>query len=134
MREAGASDLDRLRQLAAVAQYGGNPEHKRNPGDFGLHPPSAPRPAKSLCDVAGIFQRSVAQALLSEGMRRGLVSQQERNGWPQNIWAVASNGVPLEAQLENAEQGCYHGYPVPESDPFAQEILSRWAAAEGHPR
>lgn len=128
--EAGPDDLERLRRLAGTARYGGNPEHKRNPRDFGLHPPVSPRPAKSLCDVAEVFKREEAESLLREGLRRGLVSQQERTGWPQNVWAVAPNGVPLEAQLENAEQGSYHGYPMPESDPLADEIVRRWSAPE----
>ena len=29
-------------------RYSGNPEHKRNPGDFGLNPPSSPRAGKTL--------------------------------------------------------------------------------------
>ncbi|MDV7900023.1 hypothetical protein R4J99_31225, partial [Pseudomonas aeruginosa] len=35
-------------------------------------------------------------------------------------------GIPLEAQLENPETGQYHGYPMPDSDPFASEVISRW--------
>ena len=31
-----------LRALASRARYGGNPEHKKNPGDFGLVPPFDP--------------------------------------------------------------------------------------------
>ena len=50
----------------------------------------------------------------------------EKNGWPQNIWAVDDNGDPLEAQLENQETGTYHGYPVPESDPFGKKIINEW--------
>jgi hypothetical protein len=34
--------------------------------------------------------------------------------------------VPVEAQLENAERGIYHGYPMPVSDPFRREVLARW--------
>ncbi|MEZ5583130.1 MAG: hypothetical protein R3F37_10525 [Candidatus Competibacteraceae bacterium] len=48
-------DLDRI---ANAVRYGGNPEHKRNPGDFGLTPPASPRPDKTLCDGAHIFKRS----------------------------------------------------------------------------
>jgi len=28
-----------IEKWVAAARYGGNPEHKRNPGDFGLTPP-----------------------------------------------------------------------------------------------
>jgi hypothetical protein len=30
----------------------------------------------------------------------------------------------LEAQLEG--DGRYHGYPMPENDPFREEVLTRW--------
>jgi len=53
-----------------------------------------------------------------------LISIQKRNDFPQNIWAVTDTGIPLEAQLENNVQGAYHGYPMPESDPFRETVLS----------
>ncbi|MCE8038929.1 hypothetical protein [Halomonas sp. MCCC 1A11062] len=112
--------------MAERVSYGGNPEHKANPGDFGLTPPVAPRCDKTLCDTAGIFERSVALALLQAGARSGLVSQQVKNGYPQNIWSVSQGGVPMEAQLENSEQGVYHGYPMPEGDPMRHVILGAW--------
>lgn len=116
--------------LEMRVSYGGNPEHKRNPGDFGLTPPAAHcRSDKSLCDGVGILTRKAALKLLRAGIRQGLISAQERNGWPQNVWAVTRNGEPLEAMLENAEQGCYHGYPMPQDDPFRVEILKRWQPA-----
>lgn len=120
-------DLEHLRRLADAADYGGNPEHKRNPGDFGLDPPSSPRQGKSLCDGAGIFSRAEALGLLREGLRRGLVSVQERGGWPQNVWAVTKTGVALEAMLENPSKGVYHGYPMLDDDPLIEEIFERWS-------
>jgi hypothetical protein len=66
----------------------------------------------------------VAQKLLIEGFRRGLVSVQEREGWPQNVWAVTESGVALEAQLDG--KGTYHGYPMQHSDALREEILRRW--------
>ena len=106
-------------------RYAGNPEHKRRPGDFGLDPPSSPRPGKTLCDSVQIFTRSEALQLLREGIEKGTFSEQTRDGWPQNVWAVTQDGYPLEAQLEG--QGSYHGYPMPESDPFRDKVLERWA-------
>ena len=50
-------DFEGLAKLASEAKYGGNPEHKRNPGDFGLTPPSGPRPGKSLCDSVKVFTK-----------------------------------------------------------------------------
>jgi hypothetical protein len=117
-----------LADLADRAQYGGNPEHKRNPGDFALNPPMAPRRAKTLCDDAGITSRHDAEQLLKTGLRRCLVSATKLNGWPKNVWAVTEAGVPLEAQLENQELGVYHGYPIPLDDPFREKVLERWNA------
>lgn len=116
----------RLSELADRVSYGGNPEHKKNPGDFGLTPPSDPRQAKSLCDVAHIFSRKEALDLLRQGITKGLVSDREEQGWPKNVWSVTNDGIPLEAQLENAQIGCYHGYPMPDSDPLASEVIFRW--------
>jgi hypothetical protein len=116
----------RLEDFAKRVSYGGNPEHKRNPGDFGLQPPSYPRQGKSLCDEVAIFTRAEALGLLRQGLRRGLISVQVRQGWPQNVWAVAPNDTPMEAMLENPAIGAYHGYPMLEDDPLAEEVLERW--------
>lgn len=48
--EALHSRLPLLSERILDVRYSGNPEHKRNPGDYGLDPPSAPRPGKTLCD------------------------------------------------------------------------------------
>ena len=82
---------------------------------------------KTLCDSVNIFQKSEAEALLREGVRRGLISRRIVNNFPQNIWVVTENGQPLEGQLENSEKGVYHGYPLPKSDPFYLVVLARWA-------
>ncbi|HOJ04258.1 MAG TPA: hypothetical protein PK916_09670 [Bacteroidota bacterium] len=123
------ADLSRWSQSV---EYGGNPEHKKNPGDFGLTPPASPRPDKTLCDGVGIFDRATALRLLREGVRRGLVSEQMRQGYPQNIWAVTSDGVAMEAQLENAGTGTYHGYPLQEKDPFRGIVLHHWENVVEH--
>jgi hypothetical protein len=119
-------DPDELARLASCVKYGGNPEHKRNPGDFQLNPPAQPRADKTLCDAVGIFKKSKALWLLQEGVRRGLISEQTRGEFPQNIWSVTKDGKPLEAQLENQTQGIYHGYPMPINDDFRDEVLKRW--------
>lgn len=124
-------DRQRFANLAEKASYSGNPAHKKNPGDFGLTPPAAPRPAKSLCDAAKIFERRETTRLLKEGLRRGFVSEQQDRGWPKAIWAVSDDGVVLEARLDNAEKGSYHGYPLPCTDPLASEIIMRWNDAHG---
>lgn len=111
---------------ARNVSYGGNAEHKSNPGDFGLAPPFGPRRGKTLCDGVKIFKRSEALRLLREGVRLGLVSQQSRNGYPQNIWAVAKDGTPLEAALDNQAIGSYHGYPMWTDDEFGKRVVQKW--------
>ncbi|MBI1292850.1 hypothetical protein GC173_16680 [bacterium] len=105
-------------------RYGGKPEHKRNPRDFNLNPPASPRPHKSCCDDAGDIDLRKATALLKAAFREGWISKNMRNGFPQNVWVVDSDtGIPFEAQLENAENGTYHGYPLTQKDPFRAVIL-----------
>ena len=129
----GPAERQALATLAERARYGGNPDHKRNPGDFALTPPAGPRHGATLCDGAKVFARDVALGLLKEGMRRGLVSVQEWNGWPQNVWAVTDDGFPMEAELENQEVGSYHGYPMPMSDSFRDNVSERWMLSQpGH--
>lgn len=121
-----ALEVDERKELSDRVDYTGSPFHKRNPGDFGLTPPSQPHPDKTLCDTAEIFERSTAIEFLQKGIMRGLTSTQWRGDFPQNVWAVTDDGVPLEAQLENAIQGDYHGYPLQETDPWRDAVLKRW--------
>lgn len=123
--------VDELGELANRARYGGNPEHKKNPGDFGLTPPSDPRQGKSLCDIARIFTRDEAEKLLRNGLREGLVSDRMDGEWPKNVWSVTGDGFALEAQLENSHLGTYHGYPMPETDPLSLEVIRRWGRLNG---
>lgn len=127
-RIATETDLSQLAKLENSVRYGGNPEHKKNPGDFGLTPPSGPRAGKSLCDAVEIFTKDEAIRLIKKGLSRGLISSQMNGEWPQNIWCVTESGAPLEAQLENSASGTYHGYPMPSSDPLYNEVLRRWKA------
>ena len=113
-----------LAMLAESVRYSGNPEHKRNPGDFGLTPPAQPRRGKTLCDTVGIFTRANALRYLRLGLKRGAVSEQFVDGWPKIIWAVTKDGMPLEAQRDGT--GSYHGYPMPPEDPMAAEIKRFW--------
>ncbi len=123
--EQDPNEKDRLESLARAARYVGNPGHKRNPGDFGLTPPSHPRPNKSLCDPTGIFSRSEAQDLLKKGIQKGCISVQEAGGWPRIVWAVA-DGIVLEARLDNEAQGTYHGYPLDRNDAIASAVIEFW--------
>lgn len=128
-RIRNACDPTELARLTERVKYGGNPAHKRAHGDFNLIPHSQPRADKTLCDGVGITSEAEALQLLREGINKGLISVQVRGGFPQNIWAVTADGVPLEAQLENQDQGVYHGYPIPSTDDFGCEVRKHWDPA-----
>jgi hypothetical protein len=119
-------DFKGLHALASQVKYGGNPEHKRNPRDFNLTPPSGPRAGKSLCDSVKVFAKQEALELLKKGIENGLVSDRFEGQWPKNVWSVMDSGIALEAQLESAEQGTYHGYPMQIEDPFYEEVINQW--------
>ena len=119
-------DFQYLSNIASQAKYGGNPEHKMNPGDFNLTPPRSPRAGKSLCDSVNVFTTKEALALLRKGIRIGLVSDRPEGDWPKNVWSVMDDGTPVEAQIESSEQGSYHGYPMQETDPFCQKVIEQW--------
>lgn len=120
---------EKRKAMADKARYGGNSEHKTKPNNFGLKPPVNPRPGKTLCDGNQEFAKSQAEALLRGGLLRGMISLQKYNGWPQNVWAVL-DGEPFEGQLENRDQGIYHGYPMPADDDFRITILKEWSSRE----
>lgn len=122
----GAMTEQQRADLARGSRYTGNPVHKRNPGDYNLTPPVSPRPGKTLCDAGGQVLKDESKRLLDEGFTKGMVSERHRNGWPQNVWAVSAAGDVFEAQLENKDQGIYHGYPLQFDDDFRAIVLEEW--------
>ena len=121
------SDGERTLMIAS-ATYEGSPQHKRNPGDFGLTPPSSPRPQKTLCDEAGIFRRADATALFKSAIDAGLVSEQQTGeGFPKQLWVVDDDGRVFELMYGGSRTGCYHGYPIRKSDPLFDQIRDAWS-------
>ena len=115
--------------LRANIRYGGNPEHKGDPGEYRLNPPTAPRLDKTLCDPTDVRTPRQALNILKTGIDRGLVSEQKRGEFPQNIWSVIEmpdEVYVIEAQLENQTGGAYHAYPLDRLDPFRDFVLERW--------
>lgn len=119
------SERERKRR-SKEASYGGNPEHKSSPGDYGLSPPCSPRPGKTLCDKGREFPKERAEQLLRAGLERGMISRQVNGSWPQNVWAISQDGEVFEGQLENRAIGAYHGYPMPEDDDFRTTVIEEW--------
>jgi hypothetical protein len=118
--------LHRLQELAQKALYGGNPEHKRSPGDYGLTPAASPRPGKTLCDAERQLLKEEAVGLLRAGLLKGMMSPCTVDSWPQNVWALSEAGEVFEAQLENPTLGVYHGYPMPLNDDFRSHVQAEW--------
>ena len=121
----GAIREDELEEMAQGVRYRASPYHKSSPLAWGLSRP-VPRADKTICEGSGITCCRDAAELLKSGIRRGMVSEDQRGGWPQNIWAVDAEGTVYEAQLSNRELGEYHGYPMKHGDKFAEFLLSEW--------
>lgn len=127
IRSALLSDKEKA-FLRANAVYEGSPYHKKNPGDFGLTPPAAPRSDATLCDEAGVTQRAVASALLDAAIDGGLASEATTpEGFPKQIWTVDDQGRVFEAMYGGSRTGCYHGYPIRTKDPLFDRISKIWA-------
>ncbi len=112
--------------LKEHATYEGSPHHKRNPGDFGLMPPAAPRADKTLCDEAGICRLEEASELFDRAIAAGLVSEQFVGQFPKYMWVIDGEGRAFEAIYGGSRTGRYHGYPIRRSNPFFDEIVDAW--------
>lgn len=119
-------DTETLEELAQKSIYRPSPYHKSNPVAWGLTGQSKRRPDKTDCDGSGITCSRDAIEFLKAGIRCGMVSKQKRGNWPQNVWAVDSEGYVYEAQLSNSGNGEYHGYPMKDGDRFAETVRNEW--------
>lgn len=111
-------------------RYVGASFHKLSPADYGLTPPRAPRPHKSVCDDLRPIFKGEAKALLEAGIRRRMVSFFASNSAPKYIWAVDENGEVFEAKTHPRHKTRYydyHGYRLGENDAsFRRYILETW--------
>ena len=112
-------------RLLDEAVYVGSAHHKRAPADYGFHPPTNPRPNKSLCDSrrdgGRIVKRDEAKRLFREGVKRGMIGRLGEDGLPKYVWAVDSGGRVYEAKLEQGSR-CYHGYELGDDE----HTMRRW--------
>ncbi len=120
---------DRLDQpgrqaLAARLVYTGSAHHKRQPSDYGFHPPVNPRPWKSLCDTKRVISSAEAAELLRRGVLDGLFSDFPDDGVPKYVWSVDAERDVYEAKIDS---GGYHGYRLGEDDDFRNIVLKEWA-------
>lgn len=114
--------------LVANARYEGSALHKAKPNDFGLTPPTNPRKDKTLCDEANVLDKATAKALFDAAIAHGLVSEQSTgDGFPKQMWVVEKGRV-FELMYGGSQAGRYHGYPIRDSDPLADQVRARWSA------
>jgi len=126
LRDAPLSEDERA-FLRANAAYEGSPFHKRSPNDFGLTPPTYPRPDKTLCDEAGITRKAIALALFARAIESGLVSAATTaDGFPKQLWVVDDQERVFELMYGGSRTGRYHGYPLRTRDPWSDEIKRAW--------
>jgi hypothetical protein len=113
--------------LLKAARYVGSALHKRTPSTYGFHPPTNPRPHKSLCDDVRAIPLDEAQRLFEEGVEKGMVSTFREGGLPKYVWSVDESGEAYEAKLGNDG---YHGYRLSEeTEPDMRKLILReWAA------
>lgn len=115
--------------LGTHALYEGSPLHKKEPHNFDLTPPTSPRPEKTLCDEAGIFDKQVAHALFARAIDVGLVSEKDKvEGFPAQMWVVDGDGRVFELIYGGSRTGRYHGYPIRRANPLFDKISVAWAA------
>ena len=116
-----------LTRIALVARYGGSAIHKLHSGDYGFTPPVNPRPHKSVCDDVRVILRAEAARLLSEGIRKGMVSAFEPGQLPKYVWAVDEHGKVYEAKVKVGQETIYHGYRLGDDErQMCAEVLSEW--------
>ena len=94
--------------FAGRARYEGSAHHKLHPADYGFHPPTSPRPSKSVCDDIRVIRLAEARELLRAGFAKGMVSISRPQDMPKYVWALDADGEPFEAKL--GRDGRYHGY------------------------
>lgn len=116
--------MEVLNRLSRQLVYVGSANHKRHPGNYGFHPPSNPRPWKSVCDGRRVLLLQDAEALLVDGLRKCMISVPDNDGVPKYVWSVDAYGVPYESKIGN---GGYHGYPLYPDDDMSAIVLREWA-------
>ena len=110
--------------MADALEYVGSALHKRQPGDYGFHPPVNPRPSKSLCDGKRLVLLGEAQQMLRAGIIKGMISTYFQDGAPKYVWCVDGAGEPFEAKIG---LGGYHGYRIEADDSMREVVLREWA-------
>ncbi len=120
-----STDKDFLLSLCNRVRYVGSGHHKRYPADYGFERTN-PVPSKSLCDAVTPLFLGEAQALLVQGVMRGMISTTAEDGFPKYIWSVAVDGRVFEAKTHQNTPGQYHGYPLELEDDMREYVRGMW--------
>ena len=129
--DADQLDLDFLNWLIDNAEYTGSAHHKRISADYGLDPPTAPRPDKSLCDGKDVVLIKEAIGLFRNGIAQGMVSAPgdgdgDWRRFPKYVWSVSADRRVFEA-VHSKRTNNYHGYELTEDDDvMRREVIYRW--------
>jgi len=118
-------DASQQESLLASARYVGSALHKHTPSDYGFHPPTNPRPHKSLCDDLRPLPYPEARALFVAAIRKGMVSTHREGDLPKYVWSVDDQGEVYEAKIGNDG---YHGYRLDRESEGAMRslVLREW--------
>ena len=124
-RVAAADFLDQRGReaLATRVRYTGSAIHKRYPGNYGFHPPTNPRPWKSLCDDRRVVLLEEAAELLQQGVMAGMFSSFADGDLPKYVWSVDADRAVYEGKLD---RNGYHGYRLADDDDFGRLVLKEW--------
>lgn len=120
-----ALDASQQEFLLSSARYVGSALHKRTPSDYGFHPPTNPRPHKSLCDDLRPIPCVEAKALFAAGISKNMVSTYQEGDFPKYVWSVDDHGEVYEAKIGNDG---YHGYRLDRASENAMRslVLCEW--------
>ena len=115
-----------LAELARSVRYKGNSLHKKHHSDYGLDPPTNPRPNKSLCDGKRPVPLREATRLFKSGLKHEMVSAFAEGECPKYVWAVDEEGEAYEAKV-GGDGRSYHGYKLGKDDKMMRRyVLDEW--------
>jgi len=112
--------------IAQRVQYLGSPHHKTKPADYNFHPPSNPRPQKSVCDGVRVILKGEAMKLLLSGLQKSMFSTYFVGDLPKFVWSVDESGEVYEAKTDSNTPNQYHGYRLEEEDMMRAAVLKEW--------
>jgi hypothetical protein len=119
----GHYNSDEIEHFRSTLKYIGAPFHKKYPGNYGFTPPTAYRPAKSICDGKRSILKEEAVKLFLAGIDKELFGNPGPDGMPKYVWAIDDDGEVYEAKTDSTG---YHGYRLEDEDDWRDVVLKAW--------